>query len=122
MDLSTNTSVSDPALATYLEQVEKDLLDHVLEALKEKKIPAEEAQKLAQDFLKELPPHDKADLLGKLQELSQLHPAARDTFLKFANEAHTLDRDQKLKQAAHHISQGDIDSALSVVKGEQHAA
>ncbi len=110
----------DLTLKPYIEAVEKDLLDHVLKALQARQIPAEEAQKLAQDFLKELPPHDREDLLENLQAISQMHPIARDTYLKFANEAHKEERVHKLRLTAHHLSNGDIDSALQVVKVGQN--
>lgn len=116
-----NDKVLDPSIAPLVDEVEKDLLHHIIEGLKQKKIPLPEAQKLARDFLRVLPIKDKHDLLLKLKEVSQMHPEVFDVYFKLANEHEENVREKKLSLAAQHIQQGNIEQALQAVKGGQNA-
>ena len=113
----TNILPTQSDLPHYLDTIERDLLAHIIQALKEKKIPVDEAKSLAKDFLSQLPVQDREDLLEKLRKISKMHPQALETYIKFANEHETEERTRKLNLTAHHLSQGDIDTALHVVKG-----
>lgn len=104
-------------LNRVVQEIEKDLLETIVKNLEGNKIKVEEAQKLAKDFISQLPPQDKKDLLKKLKKVSQMHPEARDVYLKYAHEEFKTDRDARLHLVTAHIQNGDVDSALTVAKG-----
>lgn len=109
--------MSNQDLTQFIIEVEKDLLEHIIENIRESKISVEEAQSLARDFLSVLPPQDKADLLNKLRALSGKHPVALEVFHDFAVAESNAERDKKLTLIAQHIKQGEIEKALEVAKG-----
>lgn len=109
--------MSDQDMQMLVQVVERDLLAHIVENLKARAISKEEAQKLAQDFLKLLPPHDKKDLLEKLKKLSAMHPTALATYYDMAIASYENERDRALHEMAAHIKQGNIEQALTVAKG-----
>lgn len=118
MNVSHSTvSQTDQSLQQFIEQVEKDLLEHIVASMKDKKISVEEAQSLARDFLTLLPPLDKADLLNKLRSLAGKHPLAVEIYHDFAVAESNSERDKKLDLMAQHIKQGDIEKALEAAKG-----
>lgn len=117
MDNSAPHNVPDD-LKQIVENVEKDLLDAIVKSLQANKIKVEEAQKLARDFIAQLPPSDQQDLLEKLQKISQMHPEARDVYFKYMHQNYEDDRTQKLHLMSQHIQNGDVESALKVAKGD----
>ena len=116
MDNSAQNPVSQ-TLEETLDGIERDLLNAISESLRANKMSVEQAQKLARDFISQLPPQDQKDLLEKLKKISQMHPEARDIYLKYAREDFENDRDAKLHLITQHIQNGDVDSALNVAKG-----
>ena len=107
----------DQNLQQFIEQVEKDLLEHIVESMKDRKVSVEEAQSLARDFLALLPPQGKTDLLNILRSLAGKHPLVINVYHDFAVAESNEERDKKLDLAAQHIQQGEIEKALEVVKG-----
>jgi hypothetical protein len=102
-----------------LEDVEKTLLNEIVEKLKTKEITVEESQKTAKDFLALLPPTDQKDLLTKLYELSRKHPKeGLPVYLKYAEPEFVKERDSTLEKLAGLIHEGKIDEALAVAKEE----
>lgn len=110
-----------PNLDKLVEEVERDLLSHIYANLKTNEINAQEAQKLAQDFLKLLPFKDKKDLLDKLNELGKEYRTAQEVYVKFGVPYEEQERQKKLDLMREHIKNGDIDKALEVAKSHVQA-
>lgn len=114
----TKTMSDDiPNLDKLVEEVERDLLSHIYANLKTQEINAQEAQRLAQDFLKLLPFKDKKDLLDKLNELGNQYRTAQEVYVKYGVPFEEQERLKKLDLMREHIKNGAIDKALEVAKG-----
>jgi hypothetical protein len=101
---------------TEVEEVKKELLELIIEHLKQNKIQADQAQQLARDFLADLPIKDQTDLLAKLKDLGQKYPEANEVYLDELSKATDEERDQTLNQMRDFIKQGNIDGAISAGK------
>ncbi len=97
--------------------VEKELLDVIINNLDEEKITAEEAQALAKEFLSSLPLQDKKDLLEKLYLLGKNHNETKSLYLKYAKPYEEEERQKKLALMSEHIKNGQIEQALTIAKG-----
>ena len=106
-----------PQLQDEVVDIEKELLEEIINRLNQNRITKEEAQKLAKDFLSLLPMQDQKDLLAKLYQLSQTSNAAKGIYLEYAKPFEENDRQKKLELMSQHIQQGNIDHALAVAKG-----
>lgn len=113
--------MSDAPLPQFVEQVEKDLLEHIYSNLKENALTGDDAQKLAQEFLKQLPFQDKKDLLDKLNELGKVYKPAQEVYVKYVVPFEEQDRQQKLDAMRSHIKAGNLEAAVNVAKGGQNA-
>lgn len=113
------TSMADEPLNQFVEDVERDLLAHIYNHLKENQMTAESAQKLAQQFLSLLPFKDKKDLLDKLNELGKEYPEARETYAKYIGSYEEQERQRKLDLMRQHIKQGNLEEAIAVAKGNE---
>ena len=60
-----------------VEEVKRELVEFIIKHLRENKLPAEKAKKLAEDFLKILPISDQQDLLDKLKNLGENYLEAK---------------------------------------------
>ena len=101
---------------TEVEEVKKELLELIIEHLKQNKIQAEAAQQLARDFLAVLPIKDQADLLNKLKNLGEKYKEVNEVYLDELSKASDEKRDQALTQMRDFIKQGNIDSAIQTAK------
>ena len=101
---------------TEVEEVKKELLELIIEHLKQNKIQEEEAQQLARDFLAVLPIKDQADLLNKLKNLGEKYKEVNEVYLDELSKASDEKRDQALTQMRDFIKQGNIDSAIQTAK------
>lgn len=106
-------------LPSVVEEVEKDLLKHIIANMEEGKITVEESQQLARDFLALLPVNDKEELLQKLNKLGKTHSEVQAVYLDLVRPHEEAIRQQKLTQMSEHIKQGNIEQAISIAKGEQ---
>lgn len=102
-----------------VEAVKKELVDLIIAHLKENKIDAKIAQKLAQDFLSILPIKDWQDLVGKLKKLGESYPEAQQVYVEELKKVADMDRDAKLNQMRDHIGQGNMEQAIVVAKTMQ---
>lgn len=109
-------TLSNQNLQQLVEEVEKDLLDHIIENMRARKITVEESQSLASDFLSLLPPQDKLDLLNKLRTLSGKYPLALEVYYDLAMKSYNEEREKSLDLMSQHIKSGDIEKALEVAK------
>ena len=103
-------------LSEEVEIVKKELLDLVIENLKQNKIKAEDAQQLARDFLAILPVKSQADLLEKLRVLGVKYKEANEIYLGKLEKSSEDDRDKALDQVRDSISHGNIDGAIEAAK------
>ncbi len=106
-------------LQPVVEEVEKDLLNHIIANMEDGKITVEQSQQLAREFLALLPVHDKDELLQKLNTLGKTHAEAQAVYLDLARPHEETIRQQKLTQMSEHIKQGNIEQAISIAKGDQ---
>lgn len=113
----TSAMVDEQNLKKLIEEVEKDLLAHIYANLKANEITAEQAQKLAQDFLKLLPFEDKEDLLEKLNTLGKQYREAQEVYVKIGIPLEEQERQQKLDLMHKYIVTGELEKALDVAKG-----
>lgn len=107
----------DQSIQTLTEDIEKELLDEIINNLDTAAITVEEAQAVAKEFLSLLPLQDKKDLLEKLYKLSKDHSETADLYLKFAKPIEEDDRQKKITLMSEHIKKGQIEHALAVAKG-----
>lgn len=103
-------------LTQEVELVKKELLELIIEHLKQNKIEAAQAQQLARDFLAILPIKDQADLLEKLKVLGSKYKEANEIYLGKLEEATNDSTDQALTQVRDQISHGNIDGAIETAK------
>lgn len=103
-------------LDKFVDEVERDLLSHIYANLKAQEINSQEAQKIAQDFLKLLPFKDKKDLLDKLNTLGHEYRTAQEVYVKYGEEFEEQERQRKLNLMRMHIKSGEINKALEVAK------
>lgn len=99
------------------DDVEKELVQHILENIGEDKLSLENAQKLAQEFLTLLPFKDKTDLVQKLNTLGQEHDEVKPIYLKYAAPMEEEARLKKIEEMSAHIKAGNIEHAITVAKG-----
>src|ERR1700722_9607950 len=93
----------DQPMQTLIDDVEKELLDEIINNLDQATITVEEAQRVAQEFLTLLPMQDKKDLLDKLYKLSRDHTETKELYLKYAKPIEEEDRQKKLTLMSEHI-------------------
>jgi|SRR3989344_4429997 len=95
-----------------VEEVKKELVELIIKHLRENKLPAEKAKKLAEDFLNVLPISDQQDLLEKLKNLGENYLEAKEVYVDELKRISEEQRDQTLSQMRDHIKQGNIDKAV----------
>ncbi len=100
-----------------LDQVEKDLMRHIIDNMKNKRMHLEDAKRLAKEFLALLPISDKGDLLDKLNVLSLKYGPAKEIYVKFNGSEEEVKRQKLLSQMRDHIKSGNIEQAIAVAKG-----
>lgn len=103
-------------MQTVTIDIEKDLLEVIIQNLEQNRIDTEEAKKVAQEFLSLLPIHDKKDLLEKLNKLGKDHLETQSVFLKYAKPYEEVERQKKLELMSQHIQKGQIEQAIAVAK------
>lgn len=108
--------MDDKSIQTITTDIEKELVDEIVENLDQASITAEEAQQLAQDFLAILPMNDKKDLLKKLYTLSEKHTEAKKIYLEYAKPYEEEERQKRLTLISQHIKNGNIEDALATAK------
>lgn len=108
--------MADVDIVAEVEEVKKELLELIIEHLKQNKIQATEAQQLARDFLAVLPIKDQADLLSKLKNLGEKYKEANEVYLDELSKASEEKRDQALSLMRDYIKQGNIDQAIQTAK------
>lgn len=99
-----------------VEEVKKELVEIIIERLKNNKIPLEKAQQLARDFLQILPIKDQAELLAKLKNLGEKYEEANAVFVKELSKDSEEKKDQALRSMRSSIQQGNIEQAISIAK------
>lgn len=104
-------------LKTFETEVEKDLLDTIVESLKDGKMELDRAQQLSQEFLKLLPFQDKKDILKRLGEFSEKYQEAKGVYVKYAAQEEAETTNDALAKMSRHIQNGDIEAAIAVAKG-----
>jgi hypothetical protein len=107
----------DQSIQTLTEDIEKELLDEIINNLDNAKITVEEAKAVAKEFLSLLPLQDKKDLLDKLYKLTKDHSETADLYIKYAKPIEEDERLKKLSVMSEHIKNGQIEHALTVAKG-----
>lgn len=103
-------------LRLEVERIEKELLIIITTHLQEKKISQDEAQKLAQDFLKILPVKDKFDLLQKLKLLAGTYEEAKPLYIIEKNKVFQEGKEKILTEVSHLIKNGGIEQATTLIK------
>jgi hypothetical protein len=110
--------MSDSSMQALVSDVEKELLQVIIDHMKDNSMTEEQARTVAQEFLALLPMHDKKDLLTKLYDFSQKHVETKSLYLKYAKPYEEEERQRKLTLMSEHIKNGQIEHALTVAKGE----
>ena len=99
-----------------VEQIKKELVELIIQHLKENKMEVPTAQKLAADFLALLPVKDQKDLLTKLKQLSDNYVTIRKIYLYELTKVTEMEREEALLQMRNAIAQGNIEHAIGVAK------
>jgi uncharacterized membrane-anchored protein YjiN (DUF445 family) len=116
---TSQTLATTPQLQDEVVNIERDLLDQIINRLDDNEMSPEEAQKLAKEFLSFLPIKDQQDLLDKLLQLSHDSNATHEIYLKYAKPHEEDERQRKLALMSQHLSEGNIEQALAVAKGDK---
>ena len=95
-----------------VEEVKRELVEFIIKHLRENKLPAEKAKKLAEDFLKILPISDQQDLLDKLKNLGENYLEAKEVYVDELRRVSEKKRIETLSQMRDHIKQGNIEKAI----------
>ncbi|MCL4419004.1 hypothetical protein M1146_02760 [Patescibacteria group bacterium] len=95
-----------------VEEVKRELVEIIIKHLRENKLPAEKAKKLAIDFLNILPIKDQQDLLDKLKNLGADYQEANELYVDELTKVSEQKRNETLSQMRDHIKQGNIDRAI----------
>lgn len=103
-------------LLTEVKQIEKELVELIIEHLKANKLDVEKARQQARDFLAVLPVKDQKDLLDKLKGLSEKYEEAQEIYAEEIGKIEETKRQQTLNQMRDFIQQGNIDNAIAVAK------
>ncbi len=96
--------------------VEGELVEIIIQNLKNNKMSTEQAQKLASDFLAVLPITDQQDLLNKLKILEEQHPETETLYVSEITKITNQKRDQTLLGMRKAIQKGDMNSAIAIAK------
>lgn len=99
-----------------LNVIQKELLELIVVHLKENKMDAPTARKLAADFLAVLPIKDQQDLLNKLKNLGDTYPEAKHIYVQELEKVNKEKRDDILIQMRNFIQQGNMDQAITIAK------
>src|SRR3989344_4066713 len=99
-----------------VEEVKKELVELIIKHLRENKLPAKKAKKLAEDFLNVLPISDRQDLLEKLKNLGADYQEAKEIYVGELKRISEEQRDQTLSQMRDHIKQGNINNAIEAAR------
>lgn len=100
-----------------MEKIKKQLVELIIRHLKEKKITAANAKKLATEFLQTLPISDYQDMLLKLNTLGNKYPEAKVLYIQELKEVNDTKRDEALTHMRNAIVQGNIEQAITMAKG-----
>lgn len=99
-----------------VEIIKKELIDIIIQHLRENKLDLEKAQKLASDFLEELPIQDQKDLLKKLKELGEKYKEVEEIYVEELGKAEQEKRNTALNTMRDYIKQGKIEDAITIAK------
>lgn len=103
-------------LATELKNVEKELVELIVEHLKANKIAVDVARQQARDFLALLPVEGQRDLLNKLKNLGEKYEEAKEVYAEELGRVNEVVRQQVLEQMRTSIKEGNIDGAIAAAK------
>lgn len=104
-------------LTQIIADVKRDLLFHVIQNMKHKNLDMRDARYLAQDVMSIFPVFTIDELLEKLSKLSSIYKEARAVYIKYANLYFETKRQYLLTVVPPSIHRGEIDQALSLLKG-----
>lgn len=103
-------------ITTEVKQVEKELVELIVESLKLNRIAVETARQQAKDFLAILPVKDQKDLLDKLKGLGEKYIEAKEVYAEELGKINEVVRQQTLDSMRAYIQQGNIDAAIIAAK------
>lgn len=103
-------------LAEEVKQIERELVERIVEHLKANKIAADVARQQARDFLSLLPVKDQRDLLHKLKNLGDTYEEAKEVYAEELGKVNEVVRLQVLDQMRGYIRAGNIDAAIASAK------
>ncbi len=103
-------------LQEEIKQVEKELVERIVEHLKVNKIAVEIARQQAKDFLALLPIEDQRDLLNKLKGLGDKYEEAKEVYAAELGKVNEIVRVRTLEQMRAYIQQGNLDAAIAAAK------
>ena len=103
-------------IAQEVEAVKKELVELIIQHLRENKMEADKARELGSEFLAILPIENHQDLLNKLKQLGQKYPQAQQLYVQRLAETTNQQTEQALNTMRDAIKQGNIDHAITVAK------
>lgn len=106
----------DMDLVEEVKQVEKELVERIVEHLKANQIAVEIARQQARDFLALLPVKDQKDLLNKLKDLGDKYIEAKEVYAEELGKVNEVERQRTLEQMRIFIQQGNMDNAIAAAK------
>lgn len=109
-------------IAKDIEVVERELLEAIIDHLKNNKIDVGEARKLAQDFLATLPIQNRSELLAKLKALGETYDEAHAVYVKEFSKDSVTKTSETLDKMRDAIATGNMDNAIAHAKSLQGGA
>lgn len=104
-------------LKKITDHLEYLFLIKIANGLKGKQVDLPTAKSLAQEFLKIEPFKDLVDARDKIDKFASIHPLLTNLKEYIDGYYYEHHKDDKLEQMRAHIKAGNIDEALSIVKG-----
>lgn len=103
-----------------ISDMKRDLLFHIIQALKEERITLQDAQYESQAFLRVLHTKTLQELFQKMKKLSEMYWEIRTVFIKHANEYYERQKQQALQLANEYIQSLQLQQAVTVLKEATH--
>ncbi len=107
---------SSSDISSVVNQVEKDLVEEIVEKLKSNNLKPDRAKTLAKEFLSHLPPKDLNALVEVLRDLTTKYTEVREVYARYYGMQGDMEDAKRIHAMAEHINQGNIEKAIEVAK------
>jgi len=108
---------NEKTLQQLIADIKTEVMTEIIWDIRKSDMTTERAHDLAKDFLALFPITDFKDLFMKLQLLSKKYKELEVVFIKYSNEFAEGLKQTVLQEAHPFIQNGDIETAIKLIKG-----